>query len=183
MAAAEAGEPRALLMVGTALYNGDGVTADPVKAYAYVSRAAAQGLAPAKATLADMDASCRWNSARRAWRWPRQMVARKAAGAAGPAPRPKPPKPSRLRPKSRCRSRDLSPHSTAPAKPAAVGSGRGGSSSAPSANASRPRPCSPSCRGKLAGKQAYYVPAGAVVRLQAGPFESRAGRIGRLRAD
>src|SRR5688572_29987234 len=54
--AAEAGEPRALLMVGTALYNGDGVARDPVKAYAYVSRAAAQGLAPAKATLADMDA-------------------------------------------------------------------------------------------------------------------------------
>ena len=55
-AAAEAGEPRALLMVGTALYNGDGVPADPVTAYAYVSRAAAQGLAPAQATLADMDA-------------------------------------------------------------------------------------------------------------------------------
>src|SRR4030095_15449103 len=28
--------------------------------------------------------------------------------------------------------------------------------------------------GKLAGRQAYYIPAGAVVRLQAGPFESRA---------
>src|SRR5512139_3794055 len=47
--AADAGEPRALLMVGTALYNGDGVPADPVTAYAYVSRAAAQGLAPAQA--------------------------------------------------------------------------------------------------------------------------------------
>ena len=28
--------------------------------------------------------------------------------------------------------------------------------------------------GKLAGKQAYYIPAGAVVRLQAGPYENRA---------
>ena len=53
--AANAGEPRALLIVGTAMYNGDGVAADPVTAYAYVSRAAAQGLAPAQATLADMD--------------------------------------------------------------------------------------------------------------------------------
>src|SRR5688572_26775027 len=53
--AAEAGEPRAMLMVGTALYNGDGVPADPVTAYAYVSRAAAQGLAPAQSTLADLD--------------------------------------------------------------------------------------------------------------------------------
>jgi len=54
--AAEAGEPKALLIVGTALYNGDDVTPDPVTAYAYVSRAAAQGLVPAQATLADMDA-------------------------------------------------------------------------------------------------------------------------------
>src|SRR5678815_3485254 len=57
---AEKGDPdeaRALLIVGTALYNGDGVQADPVTAYAYVSRAAAQGLAPAQATLADMDAA------------------------------------------------------------------------------------------------------------------------------
>src|SRR5688572_20033114 len=53
--AADAGEPKAMLMYGTALYNGDGMPSDPVRAYAYVSRAAAQGLAPAKATLADMD--------------------------------------------------------------------------------------------------------------------------------
>src|SRR3990170_6791473 len=53
--AAERGEPRALLIYGTALFNGDGVERDPVKAYAFVSRAAAQGLAPAKDTLAQMD--------------------------------------------------------------------------------------------------------------------------------
>ena len=28
--------------------------------------------------------------------------------------------------------------------------------------------------GALAGRQAFYVPAGAVTRLQVGPFESRA---------
>ena len=54
-AAADAGEPRALLIYGTALFNGDGVTKDPATAYAMVSRAAAQGLEPAKATLAEMD--------------------------------------------------------------------------------------------------------------------------------
>lgn len=53
--AAEAGEPRAMLVFGTALFNGDGVTEDRVRAYAFVSRAAAQGLAPAKATLGEMD--------------------------------------------------------------------------------------------------------------------------------
>src|SRR4051812_23921136 len=54
-AAAVQGEPRALLVYGTALYNGDGVTQDRVLGYAYVSRAAAAGLAPAKDTLAQLD--------------------------------------------------------------------------------------------------------------------------------
>ena len=50
--AAARGEPRAMLVYGTALFNGDSVPRDPVMAYAYVSRAAAQGLGPAKDTLA-----------------------------------------------------------------------------------------------------------------------------------
>jgi TPR repeat protein len=54
-AAAEKGEARALLVYGTALVNGDGVKRDPVLGYAYVSRAAAQGLGPAKETLAQLD--------------------------------------------------------------------------------------------------------------------------------
>ncbi|MEJ7776009.1 MAG: tetratricopeptide repeat protein [Sphingomicrobium sp.] len=53
--AAERGDPRALLVYGTALFNGDGMPSDRVLAYAYVSRAAAQGLALAKTTLADLD--------------------------------------------------------------------------------------------------------------------------------
>jgi cell division septation protein DedD len=31
-----------------------------------------------------------------------------------------------------------------------------------------------SANGALAGRQAFYIPAGAVTRLQVGPFESRA---------
>src|SRR5438270_433860 len=53
--AADQGEPRALLVVGTALFNGDGVPQDRVLGYAYVSRSAAQGLAPAQDTLAQLD--------------------------------------------------------------------------------------------------------------------------------
>ena len=53
--AAERGEPRALLVYGTALVNGDSVTQDPVLGYAYVSRASSQGLAPAKETLDQLD--------------------------------------------------------------------------------------------------------------------------------
>ena len=54
-AAAEQGEPRALLIYGTALFNGDGVVRDPVLAYAYVSRAAAQGLARPRRRWREMD--------------------------------------------------------------------------------------------------------------------------------
>src|SRR3954447_4846469 len=54
-AAAEQGEARALLVYGTALFNGDGVPQDPVLGYAYVSRAAAQGLPAARDTLAQLD--------------------------------------------------------------------------------------------------------------------------------
>ncbi len=53
--AADQGEPRALLVFGTALVNGDSVQQDPVLGYAYVSRAAAQGLGPAKQTLDQLD--------------------------------------------------------------------------------------------------------------------------------
>ncbi len=54
-AAADKGEPRALLVYGTALFNGDSVPQDAILGYAYVSRAAAQGLQPAKDTLAQLD--------------------------------------------------------------------------------------------------------------------------------
>src|SRR6478736_5400875 len=53
--AAEKGEPRALLVYGTALFNGDGTKRDPLLGYAYVSRAAAQGLLPAQSTLEQLD--------------------------------------------------------------------------------------------------------------------------------
>src|SRR4051794_3459605 len=53
--AADQGEARAQLVFGTALYNGDGITQDRLLGYAYVHRAADQGLAPAKDTLGQLD--------------------------------------------------------------------------------------------------------------------------------
>src|SRR5207342_1395916 len=82
--AAEAGEARALLIVGTALYNGDGVQADPVTAYAYVSRAAAQGLAPAQATLADMDAVMPLDQRQKGVAMAQSMAAKTAPIASAP---------------------------------------------------------------------------------------------------
>jgi uncharacterized protein len=49
------GEPRAQYILGTALFNGDMITKDWVKAYALMTRAAASGLSPATASLTQMD--------------------------------------------------------------------------------------------------------------------------------
>jgi len=165
--AAEAGEPKSLLIVGTALFNGDGVQADPVTAYAYVSRAAAQGLAPAQATLADMDAAMPLEQRQKGIALAQAMVSAKKPAASAPpakvaATKPLPSKPPTAKP--------------APAipVPAIAASGKwriqlGAFGQRKSAEALFGK-----LSGKLGGRQAYYVPAGAVVRLQVGPFESRA---------
>ncbi len=106
--AAEKGEPRALLVYGTALYNGDGVTQDRVLGYAYVSRAAAQGLAPAKETLAQLDGLMPAAD--------RQKALALALAQAKPKPAsPPPPAPSKP-----VRVAQAKPHVQPPAKPTAA---------------------------------------------------------------
>ncbi len=171
--AAEAGEPRALLMVGTALYNGDGVAVDQVKAYAYVSRAAAQGLAPAKATLADMDSVMPLELRKKGVALAQQMAsgnragapaaAPKAAAAKPPAPKPAPPKASAPKPAT-----------PPPEKPAVATNGNWRIQLGAFGQRKSAETLFAKLSGKLGGRQAYYIPAGAVIRLQAGPFESRA---------
>ncbi|HKX36130.1 MAG TPA: SPOR domain-containing protein, partial [Rhizorhapis sp.] len=111
-AAAEAGESRALLIVGTALYNGDGVDRDPVKAYAYVSRAAAQGLAPAKATLADMDSLMPLDQRQKGVALAQELASRKGTEAASASPKAAQPK-----------AASAKPPATKPAIPAAADPG------------------------------------------------------------
>ena len=171
-AAAEAGEPRALLMVGTALYNGDGIAADPIRAYAYVSRAAAQGLAPAKATLADMDQIMPIEQRQKGLALAKTMAgADKTATVATPA---KPTATKSLPPKATAgkppAAATISPVAARPI--AASGAWRiqlGAFSQRSSAEGLFGR-----LSGKLSRRSAFYIPAGKVVRLQVGPFESRA---------
>lgn len=162
--AAAAGEPRALLMVGTAMYNGDGVPQDPITAYAYVSRAAAQGLAPAKATLADMDQIMPLEQRQKGLALAQEMAGgKKAQKAKVASTKPPPEKPAA----------STAP-TTAKAAPAPAVAARGnwriqlGAFSQKSSAESLFAKLS----GKLMGRQAYYVPAGKVTRLQVGPFES-----------
>ncbi len=49
------GEPRAQYVLGTALFNADGVAKDWVRAYALMTRASAAGIGAASASLAQMD--------------------------------------------------------------------------------------------------------------------------------
>lgn len=53
--AANRGDPRAQYVMGTALFNGDTVKKDWVRAYAMMTRASAAGIGPASSSLAQMD--------------------------------------------------------------------------------------------------------------------------------
>ncbi|MGI8706288.1 MAG: SPOR domain-containing protein [Sphingomicrobium sp.] len=160
--AAERGEPRALLVYGTALFNGDGVARDPVLAYAYVSRAAAQGLEPAKSTLQELDRILPVEQRKKG-----VAIALQQAKAK-PTPDKAAPKPSGTAPKKQAQA-------AAPAAPAPAAKGGwriqlGAFSKRSSAEALYRRL---SGAGHLSGRQPVYVAAGAVTRLQVGPFQSR----------
>jgi len=167
--AADGGEPRAMLLYGTALFNGDGVKADPIRAYAYVSRAAAQGLDPAKATLADLDGVMPLEQRQAGVKLAQAMVS-------ATAPAPAPAKVDSKSPKGA--APNISPAKSAPAgasKPqpmTAAGGWRvqlGAFSSKASAQALFAK-----MSGRLGEAKGFYVPVGAITRLQAGPFASKA---------
>jgi cell division septation protein DedD len=165
--AAEAGEPRAMLMYGTALFNGDGIAQDPVLAYAFVSRAAAQGLGPAKSTLEQMDQVLTVDQRKKGVAIAMQKVRSTAKPSkeivrtptAKPAAKPKP-IPVRV--------------AETPEKPPVVSTGGGwriqlgafgqrGSAEALFRKLAASAP--------VAGRQMVLVPAGSVTRLQVGPFD------------
>ena len=161
--AAERGDPRAMLVYGTALFNGDSLPRDPVLGYAYVSRAAAQGLAPAKATLAELDEILPLEERKKAVTLaiakakaaPAVSAKKKAlqkTAEAKSSPTPEPP-----------------PKTIAAAPSGAWRIQLGAFSQRGSAEALYKK-----LAGSLGGRSAFYVPAGAVTRLQVGPFASRA---------
>lgn len=173
--AAERGEPRAMLVYGTALFNGDGAPRDPLMAYAYVSRAAAQGLDPAKSTLEQMDQIIPLDTRRRAVEIALQKAAEKPApGTKPPAkvasrPAAKPTAPPAKKPPEKLASKPVPP----PAAATATGSWRvqlGAFSQKSSAEALYRKLSS---SAPVAGHPAYYVSAGAVTRLQVGGFATK----------
>jgi cell division septation protein DedD len=174
-AAAEQGEARSLLVYGTALFNGDNVTQDPILGYAYVSRAAAQGLAPARETLAQLDKLLPLEDRKKGL----AIAMAKARTAPPPSAKPANAKAKAVQvAEAKASPTKLTP-APAPAttKVAAAspptGNWRiqlGAFAQKGSAEALYRKLASNSA---LAGRQPYYVAAGAVTRLQAGPFASR----------
>lgn len=178
--AAERGEPRAMLVYGTALFNGDGVTRDPLMAYVYVSRAAGQGLQPAKETLQQLDSTLPLDIRRRGVEIALQKAAEKPAPGAKPAKNAKakapPPAPSPA--KAASVKVAQAPEGKPNAAPAAAVSTSGswriqlGAFSQRSSAEALYRKLSASA--PVSGHPAFYVPAGAVTRLQVGGFASKA---------
>ena len=150
--AAERGEPRALLVTGTALFNGDGMKRDPILGYAYVRRAAAQGLAPAVSTLAEMEKIMPAEDRKRAIA---MAMSNAKPATTKPAPLPGPVKIAQSAPVS-ARSGGWR-----------IQLGAFGNRGSAQALFARLAP-------SLGGAQGYYIPIGAMTRLQAGPFASSA---------
>lgn len=165
--AAERGEPRAMLVYGTALFNGDGVPRDPVLAYAFISRSAAQGLEPAKSTLADLDAMLPVETRKKGVALALSKAKGKPAPKAAKPPRKPAPKPEA---KPVVETAEKAPAAKVASAPA-TGRWRvqlGAFSKRASAETLYRR-----LSKALGGRQAFYVPAGAVTRLQVGPYPSR----------
>ena len=159
---AERGDARAMLVYGTALFNGDSVAQDPVLGYAYVSRAAAQGLEPAKNTVAQMDEIMPLAQRKKGV----ALAMQKAK--APPSPKPKPKQPATAA------SSEPKPKLAQPTTVAAAsGAWRiqlGAFAQRSSAEALyRKLAGSPA----VAGRRQFLVPAGSVTRLQIGPYASK----------
>jgi cell division septation protein DedD len=180
---ADAGDPRAQYVLGTALFNGDVVGKDWVRAYAYMTRAAAQGLPPAATNLQAMDQYVPVEQRRQGLALARQLEA-----GAGKAPavlasaRPTPPRPNSAiqstLPAPAPRQAVAVPNRPAPAPVAPRAAAPGGwrvqlGAYGSAANARR---AWDSLRGKggFGGLQPILSQAGPVTRLQAGPLPSRA---------
>ncbi|TZG28690.1 SPOR domain-containing protein [Sphingomonas montanisoli] len=221
--AADHGEARAQYVVGTAYFNGDSLPKDWSRAYAYMTRAKAQGIGAASTSLTQMDQLIPENQKQSGLAIAKEMertdqlkmvdqgtgssplTMRNSRGVAGgpapstvgradvPASPPSPvPAPSKLasaapKPVATATIPPPKPVVTAPVKPAptpaapkpaAVASSGGkwkiqlGAFSTPGAAQTAWAKMSKS--GGLSGLTPFYVPNGAMTRLQAGPFATRA---------
>ena len=166
--AALRGEPRAQYIVGTALFNGDLIGKDWVRAYALMSRASASGLTQATTSLAQMDKYIPDDQRRQGLAMAASLEKGKgetlASAPAAPARANPPPVRAAERP---------APKPATPPSPAASGDWRvqlGAFSQEGGARSLWNRLTAKV--GGLSAYQPFFVRAGSVTRLQAGPIAS-----------
>lgn len=166
------GEARAQYLLGTALFNGDMVKKDWPQAYALMLRASAAGLAPASASLAQMDRYIPLSDRQKGTELARKLE----ASAARPRPavvdeRPMK-KPPRVTPKPVPAPKQAAlvpaPAPKAKPKPLVATSGPWRIQLGAFGDPGGARALWGRIGGKLGGLQPFYVKAGAVTRLQAG---------------
>jgi TPR repeat protein len=172
--AADAGDPRAQYVLGTAYFNGDLIGKDWVRAYAMMSRAASAGLPQAATNLAAMD-----NLIPLAQRQQGLALAQRS-GTPGPAATPQQPGKPQPRPaNSSSGAVQPAPTAVAARTPAAPQAPAGGwrvqlGAFSTAANAKKQWDAIRGRVSVLGALQPYFVGAGAITRLQAGPVANRA---------
>ena len=166
--AVELGDPRAQYILGTELFNGDLVAKDWPRAYALMLLAADQQLAPAADNIKAMEKHIPIDQRRQGVKLAQQLGSKAPPVQTASAV-------SAHKPQAAVTAAGGNGFSIRPAAPAPAGRGwkvqLGAFGSA--ANAQRAWATLKGKVGGLGSLQPYYVPAGAVTRLQAGPVASR----------
>ncbi len=189
------GEPRAQYILGTAMFNGDGVKKDWPRAYALMTRASAAGIAPASASLAQMDRYIPLDQRQKGLALARDYEGKMgkpfltaAIGSDAPKPARRPIKqtevpPSQVAiatpaPKAQTSKPVMAAAKPTP-KPAAVAAAPGGKWRVQLGAFGDPAKAKALWNslenrvGALGAMQPYLVKAGPVTRLQAGPIASK----------
>lgn len=200
---AERGEPRAQFVMGAELFNGERISRDLPRAYAFMKRASDAGLQRAGAALVQMDAAIPLEQRRQGLALATAMEqsegqARLAAMTAASAPRPRVPATiasTELPPSVPGTTYTPPPVGGEPVREAAVAPAPVMPAPAPAAAAPASAPAATagswriqlgafstraraqsqwsSLARRLPGAEPVYTTAGTVVRLQAGPYASR----------
>ena len=186
--AAEAGDPRAQYVLGTALFNGDLVERDAPRAYALMTRAAAQNLPPAVTQLAEMDRLLSPQDRARGVELAREMRTAPPPVQIAGRPTREPPRtatrPVRTPPARTATANPPAPRPRPPAQtatqtaaPVATAGGRWRVQLGAFSSEANARRAWSAVAGRLPGLRPSYVRAGSVIRVRAGPLADRAAAL------